>query len=56
MRLDTSKLIKKPELSESDTNYHKLNRFYSPEMLDKPEFRFNNHLIELKDADTELLE
>ena len=56
MRLDTSKLIKKAELTENDTNYHMMNRFYSPEMLEKPEFRYNNHLIELKDADTELLE
>ncbi len=56
MRLDTSKLIKKPELADEDINYHKNNRFYSPEMLDKPEFCYKNHLIELKDADTELLE
>ena len=56
MRLDTSKLVKQAELTASDTNYHKHNRFYSPEMFDKPEFRYRNHLIELKDADIELLE
>ena len=56
MRLDTSKLIKKVELAAEDINYHKHNRFYSPELLLKPEFMFKNHLIVLKDADVELLE
>lgn len=56
MRLDTSKLVKKPELTAQDTNYHKFNRFYPAEFLDKPEFVYQNHLIALKDADMELLE
>ena len=56
MRLDTSKLIKKAELPAEETDYHKYNRFYSSDLLDKPEFMFRNHLISLKDADMELLE
>ena len=56
MRLDTSKLIKKPELSAEDKDYHKHNRFFAPSMLEKPEFVYRNHLIALKDADMELLE
>lgn len=56
MRLDTSKLIKEAELPAEETNYHKFNRFYGPELLEKPEFVYRNHLISLKDADMELLE
>lgn len=55
MRLDTSKLVKKPELALADTDYHKHNRFYSPDLLEKPEFVFRNHLIKMKDSDIELL-
>jgi len=55
MRLDTSKLVKKPELKLTDTDYHKYNRFYSADLLEKPEFIFRNHLIKMKDADMELL-
>ena len=55
MRLDTSKLIKKVELPPEETNYHKVNRFYSPELISQPEFMFKNHLTALKDADMELL-
>ena len=56
MRLDTSKLVKRPELPPEETDYHKHNRFYSPENLEKPEFVYRNHLINLKEADMELLE
>ena len=56
MRYDSSKLVKKSELPADETDYHKFNRFFSPELLDKPEFVFKNHLIVLKDADLELLE
>ena len=56
MRLDTSKLVKKPELQEADTNYHKHNRFFPAEFLEKPEFMYQNHLVALKEADIELLE
>lgn len=56
MRLETSKLVKKPELSEEDGNYHKINRFFQADFMDKPEFVYKNHMINLKDADMELLE
>ena len=56
MRLDTSKLIKKVELSAEESDYHKHNRFWTPDLLERPEFMFKNHLINLKDADLELLE
>ena len=56
MRLDTSKLIKKPELPADEMDYHRHNRFFSPHLLDRPEFVYKNHLITLKDADIELLE
>ena len=56
MRLDTSKLIKKAELPADEMDYHRHNRFFSPDLLDRPEFVYKNHLIQLKDADTELLE
>ena len=39
-----------------ETNYHKHNRFYPSEFLLKPEFKFKNHLIALKEPDMELLE
>lgn len=56
MRLDTSKLIKKAELPADEMDYHRHNRFYTPDLLDRPEFVYKNHLISLKDADMELLE
>ena len=56
MRFDTSKLVNKPELPAEETDYHKTNRFYSSDLLQKPEFVFKNQLITMKDADLELLE
>ena len=56
MRLDTSKLIKKVELSAEESDYHKHNRFFTADLLERPEFMFRNHLINLKDADLELME
>ena len=56
MRLDTSKLIKKVELSAEESDYHKHNRFFGADLLERPEFMFRNHLITLKDADLELME
>lgn len=49
-------MIKKPELTLDETNYHKHNRVYSTDLLSRPEFMYTNHLISLKDADMELLE
>ena len=54
--MDTSKLIKKAELPADEMDYHRHNRFFSPHLLDRPEFVYKNHLITLKDADIELLE
>ena len=54
--MDTSKLIKKVELSAEESDYHKHNRFYAADLLERPEFMFKNHLITMKDADLELLE
>ena len=54
--MDTSKLVRDTELPETDTNYHRVNRFYAHHLMQKPEFRFQNHLVELKAADLELLE
>ena len=39
-----------------ETDYHRHNRFFSPELLERPEFVYRNHLISLKDSDMELLE
>ena len=54
--MDTSKLIRQAELPAEETNYHKYNRFFNVDFLQKPEFMFKNHLVVLKDADMELLE
>ena len=56
MRLDTSKLIKKAELPADEMDYHRHNRFFTQDLLHRPEFVYKNHLISLKDADMELLE
>ena len=56
MRVDTSSLVRQAELPTEVTNYHKFNRFYNGDFLEKPEFMYRNHLISLKDADMELLE
>lgn len=56
MRLETSRLVRNPDLQESDLTYHKMNRFYNERYATKPEFMFKNHLIELKETEIEMLE
>lgn len=55
MRVPTSRLIEKRELTDEDLSYHKFNRFYDPNFITKPEFIFKNHLIKFKESDEKLL-
>jgi hypothetical protein len=56
MRIDTSKLLIKEELENLDCNSHTLKHFYDPkEVMCIPEFRFQNHLINVKELDYAIL-
>ena len=56
MRLDTSHLLQKAELTKEDGNQHTKKHFYSCEKVNAlPEFRFQNHLIQIKELDHVIL-
>jgi hypothetical protein len=56
MRLDTSHLLQKAELSKEDSDQHTKKHFYAREKVNGlPEFKFQNHLINIKELDHAIL-
>ena len=55
MRLELSRLVYTSDPTEQDLDYHKMNMFYDPQLTERPEFMFKNHLINLKDTEVEML-
>ena len=51
MRLELSSLLTNVELSKTDTSYHVKVPFFDAKLLQRSEFIFKNHLIQLKDTD-----
>ena len=56
MRLELSRLVYTADPTDKDLDYHKVNRFFDPELCSRPEFMFKNHLIKLKDTEIEMLQ
>ena len=50
-----SRLVYTADPTDKDLDYHKVNRFFDPELCSRPEFMFKNHLIKLKDTEIEML-
>ncbi len=55
MRLELSSLLMNVELSDADRNQHVKVPFFDPKLLQRSEFIFKNHLIQLKDTDLAML-
>ena len=55
MRLELSNLLNNPDLSKEDIDRHHRIQFFDPKLLDRPEFRIRNNLIQLKESDVVLL-
>eukprot|EP00352_Strombidinopsis_acuminata_P000850 CAMPEP_0176342678 /NCGR_PEP_ID=MMETSP0126-20121128/3354_1 /TAXON_ID=141414 ORGANISM="Strombidinopsis acuminatum, Strain SPMC142" /NCGR_SAMPLE_ID=MMETSP0126 /ASSEMBLY_ACC=CAM_ASM_000229 /LENGTH=100 /DNA_ID=CAMNT_0017688207 /DNA_START=425 /DNA_END=727 /DNA_ORIENTATION=- len=48
--------LEKVDLKTEDMQYHKHNGFFDTELLNKPEFIYRNHLIDLKESEIKMLE
>jgi hypothetical protein len=55
MRLELSNLLTNPDLSKEDIDRHHKIPFFDRKLLDRPEFRIKNNLINLKESDVALL-
>ena len=55
MRLELSNMLNNPDLSKEDIDRHHRIPFFDPKLLDRPEFRIRNNLIQLKESDVVLL-
>lgn len=55
MRVDTSALVRRAELSATDCNWHVSKHFYEPSLMSEPEFLFQNHLIDLSARDRDII-
>ena len=55
MRLELSNLLTNPDLSKDDIDRHYRIPFFDPKLLERPEFRIKNNLIQLKESDVALL-
>lgn len=55
LRLETSSLLNKPELTDAQTNFHLHMYFYDAQMSKTPEYMFTNSLIKLKETDVAIL-
>jgi hypothetical protein len=55
MRLELASLLTNPDLSKDDIDRHQRIPFFDPKLLERPEFRIRNNLINLKASDVTLL-
>lgn len=56
MRLELSSLLEKVELSKTDTNQHVRVHFFDAKLLERSEFIYKNHLIQIKDTDLVMMD
>lgn len=56
MRLELSSLLNNVELGPDDVNTHFKASFFDPELMNRSEFIYRNHLIQLKDTDLAMMD